>query len=185
MAEVLVQDTSLQAIADAIRAKTGGMETFTPAQMAAAIEAITGGDKYLELIYETDFTIEETNKTSTAVTVATISTGLNEQKGTEFYMVIECINDTDKDTSYNHIRVRTQSLIIMNGGYGNNQVNSGMLISDMYYQYGAKYGIWCSALGRYGASITIQTQYTSDSFGGAPSGEYRVRLYKLKVLEGV
>lgn len=153
--------------------------------MVEAIEAITGGDEYLELLYETEFTIEETNKTSTAVTVATISTGLNEQEGTEFYMVIECINDTDEDTSYNHIRVRTQSPVILSGGYGANHVDSGMLISDRYYQYGAKYGIWCSSVGRYGGSFTIQTQYSSDSFGGAPSGEYRLRLYKLKVLEGV
>ena len=40
MANVLVQESSLQAIAAAIRAKNGTQNTYTPAQMAAAISAI-------------------------------------------------------------------------------------------------------------------------------------------------
>ena len=44
MVGVIVNDSSLQSIADAIRAKTGGTETYKPAEMAAAIQAIqTGG----------------------------------------------------------------------------------------------------------------------------------------------
>ena len=43
MANVLVQESSLQAIAAAIRLKNGSAATYTPSQMAAAIEAITGG----------------------------------------------------------------------------------------------------------------------------------------------
>ena len=47
MADYLIQDTTLTAIADAIRAKNGGGDTYTPAQMAAAISKIetdgTGG----------------------------------------------------------------------------------------------------------------------------------------------
>ena len=43
MAEYLIQDTSLEAIADAINAKTGGSSAMTPAEMAAAIESISGG----------------------------------------------------------------------------------------------------------------------------------------------
>lgn len=42
MAEYLIQDSTLEDIADAIRAKTGGTNTMTPAQMAAAIAAISG-----------------------------------------------------------------------------------------------------------------------------------------------
>jgi len=44
MAEYLIQDTTLDAIADAINAKTGGSSAMTPAEMATNIAAIpTGG----------------------------------------------------------------------------------------------------------------------------------------------
>ena len=43
MANVLVQESSLQDIADAIRTKNGTQNTYKPAQMADAIEAISGG----------------------------------------------------------------------------------------------------------------------------------------------
>ncbi len=44
MAEYLIQDTTLDAIADAINAKTGGSSAMTPAEMATEIAAIpTGG----------------------------------------------------------------------------------------------------------------------------------------------
>lgn len=43
MANVLVQESSLQDIADAIRSKNGTQNTYKPAQMADAIEAISGG----------------------------------------------------------------------------------------------------------------------------------------------
>lgn len=44
MAKVLISDTYLSDIADSIRAKTGGVNTMTPAQMASEIDNIpTGG----------------------------------------------------------------------------------------------------------------------------------------------
>ena len=43
MANVLVSESSLSAIADAIRSKNGSQETYKPSQMADAIEAISGG----------------------------------------------------------------------------------------------------------------------------------------------
>lgn len=43
MAEYLIQDTTLNAIADAINAKTGGSSAMTPAQMVSAIGSISGG----------------------------------------------------------------------------------------------------------------------------------------------
>lgn len=42
MANVLVQESSLQAIASAIRQQNGTQNTYTPAQMAPAIAAISG-----------------------------------------------------------------------------------------------------------------------------------------------
>lgn len=43
MANVLVADSSLSAIADAIRSKNGTSDTYKPSEMADAIEAISGG----------------------------------------------------------------------------------------------------------------------------------------------
>lgn len=43
MAEYLIQDTTLDAIADAINAKTGGSSAMTPSQMVTAIGTISGG----------------------------------------------------------------------------------------------------------------------------------------------
>ena len=49
MAEYLIQSETLDDIADAINAKTGGTSAMTPAQMADAIDAIpTGGDNPVE-----------------------------------------------------------------------------------------------------------------------------------------
>ena len=44
MAKVLVNDTTLTAIADAIRAKTGSGDTMLPGKMATLIAGITSGD---------------------------------------------------------------------------------------------------------------------------------------------
>ena len=43
MSNVLVQESSLQAVASAIRSKTGGLDTYTPAQMGPAIQNLPTG----------------------------------------------------------------------------------------------------------------------------------------------
>jgi hypothetical protein len=43
MAKVFIEETSLTAIGDAIRAKTGDSALMSPAEMATAIEGITTG----------------------------------------------------------------------------------------------------------------------------------------------
>ena len=45
MAKVLVNESSLTGIADAIRSKNGSTDTYKPSQMAAAITAISGGSE--------------------------------------------------------------------------------------------------------------------------------------------
>lgn len=55
MADYLIQDTTLDAIADAINAKTGGSSAMTPAQMVTAIGNIPsggGGEKVLTKLGE-------------------------------------------------------------------------------------------------------------------------------------
>ena len=53
MAEYIIQDTTLTAIGDAIRAKTGGTELITPENMPTEIESIQSGTK--EILKEKDF----------------------------------------------------------------------------------------------------------------------------------
>ena len=48
MAEYLIQDTTLDAIADAINAKTGGSSAMTPAQMVTEIGSISGGGEGID-----------------------------------------------------------------------------------------------------------------------------------------
>ena len=43
MSKVLVNESSLTGIADAIRSKNGSTDTYKPSEMAAAITAISGG----------------------------------------------------------------------------------------------------------------------------------------------
>ena len=43
MANVLVEEASLQAVANAIRSKTGGSDAYTPSQMGPAIQALETG----------------------------------------------------------------------------------------------------------------------------------------------
>lgn len=52
MSEYLIQDTSLTAIANAIRAKTGGAANLTPAQMAAAIQVLRCLDNKISFTIE-------------------------------------------------------------------------------------------------------------------------------------
>lgn len=73
MANVLVDEQSLQDIADAIRLKNGTQNTYTPAQMATAIEAITtsGGSQATPIFDVAKFltgTLTEINDTSGIVT---------------------------------------------------------------------------------------------------------------------
>ena len=49
MADYLIQESTLDAIADAINAKTGGSSAMTPAQMVTAIGNISGGDEPEEI----------------------------------------------------------------------------------------------------------------------------------------
>ena len=55
MAEYLIQDSTLDAIADAINAKTGGSSAMTPAEMVTAIGNISGGGGGIQTISYIDW----------------------------------------------------------------------------------------------------------------------------------
>lgn len=63
MANVLVQDSSLTAIADAIRAKNGTETTYKPAEMASAISAIPTGGSGGEVVFKNAFITPTANAT--------------------------------------------------------------------------------------------------------------------------
>lgn len=52
MANVLVEETSLQDIADAIREKTETEDTFKPSEMGEAIRGISSGDSYYDTFWD-------------------------------------------------------------------------------------------------------------------------------------
>lgn len=54
-----INGKSLSAIADAIREKTGGSNTYTPSEMAGAIRGITGGEDLDAVLAEQEALIEE------------------------------------------------------------------------------------------------------------------------------
>ena len=63
MANVLVQDSSLTAIADAIRAKNGTETTYKPSEMAAAISALPTGSGGGEVVFKNAFITPTANAT--------------------------------------------------------------------------------------------------------------------------
>lgn len=66
MSKVLITDTHLSDIADAIRNKNGSTTTYTPGQMAAAINAIpTGGGGGSVILQDKTYTPSETGATIT------------------------------------------------------------------------------------------------------------------------
>lgn len=74
MAKKLYEEASVQAIADAIRAKTGGAETYKPAEMAAAIEAISGLDEDLMAFQQQNEKVTEYMTAATVYTDADFAT---------------------------------------------------------------------------------------------------------------
>ena len=73
MASVIVTDTHLSDIADAIRGRNGTSNTYTPAEMAAAITSLPSS---AELVYSGTVAANTTSTTAALITVRTISTRL-------------------------------------------------------------------------------------------------------------
>lgn len=71
MAEYLIQSETLDEIADAINAKTGGSSAMTPAEMVTEIGNIqTGGDGSLELLASGQYTLAENSTSGFSIPVS-------------------------------------------------------------------------------------------------------------------
>ena len=87
MANVLVRESSLQGIADAIRAKNGTQNTYKPDEMPDAIEAISGGGitptgtKQISITENGTTTQDVTNYASAEITVNVESSGGGDADG--------------------------------------------------------------------------------------------------------
>ena len=178
-------NSKMTAIADAIRDKTGKTDSLTLDQMATEIAGIEtgGGNSGMELLYETTFTLEESQVGVSKTDIVTIETGIKQGHQRNLYLVvIECINDTDSDDSYNHFKARTQTFCLDGGVYFQNQANSGINITAKYGMYGAIFGLYVNSgtQANKGNGVALTLRHSAHAtWGTAPSGDYSVRVFEL------
>lgn len=182
---VRVPETDWQNICDTVREKTGGEARLFSGEVAAKIGEIEAGGGSSELMFETTFSLAESQIDVGKVAVATINTGLTEKDwdGTaEVTFVIECVNDTEADWTKRHWRACI-GRIYCSSGYGaqsskpyhwsKKSEDSGYSV----YYYDA--GLFISAVAKWAETITISTNSAyHTAWGFAPSGDYSIRIYK-------
>lgn len=170
----------IQGLIDSANAKTGNAD----ADLTAAVDALIAGfgqgsDGSMELLYETAFTLEESQVGVMQTDVVTINTGFASGDSKSLYCItIECVNDTEEDVSFNHFKARIQFYLLEGGKYISCQRDSGICYSSQYNVYGANYGLFANSGTNYAETIVLRhTAHTT--FGTAPSGDYRFRVYKM------
>lgn len=176
----------LTAIANAIRSKTGKSDALTLEQMPGEIEGIQTGGGGAELIYETTFSLAESQIDVGNVTIAVISTGLTEADwaGTHsLRVVIECINDTEEDWSAAHW-IASVGEIGCSDGY-DTHFSPPYHIRDLGKGKGPGFGYFFQAgafvksATKWAETITINTNSAyKGGWGFVPSGDYSVRIYR-------
>lgn len=169
----------------ALRDKADAVTGESSATLAGAVDALiagfgAGGGGGLELLFETEFSITE--KITEQTRLATISTGLTADDmgmGDTIFCVTECINDTDADKSYNHLKCTIEPLFINSASGG---VSKG-IAAMMYHDNGMSvYTSGCVRVNNVGAYLsTVQILVRSDfaGFGIPPTGDYTLKLYRL------
>lgn len=179
-------NSKMTAIADAIRSKTGGTAALTLDQMAEAItglETVGSGAETMNLVYETGFSLAESQKTVGKADVVTVSTGLTADDWDNQFdalVVIRCVNDTDADTSYTHFVARTQ-MIHYDQGYGErvNESSGTVYTTNSYVMTGYPAGMYVSKVGSWLSSVTLGVNTAYAGYGFAPSGDYSLKIYLL------
>ena len=144
------------------------------------VEDVEPRDGALRLVYETEFSIDETISTlNTIVNLATIETGLTYDSGALFYVVIRCINDTEEDTTINKWHARTQEIGLTDGAYGARSNVSGVNKCDRYKHaiIGAA-GVHVTSVDRF-LKTFILSAYSNQTYGSVISGDYSLKLYEI------
>ena len=116
MAEYLIQDTTLDAIADAINAKTGGSSAMTPAEMATAIGSISGGGGELKTV-EVTLTQDYAQSSSTSASVMALCASAVGTNNVLCYLSGGTSGKTNADMStafYGGFSVQTPALTLSN-----------------------------------------------------------------------
>ncbi len=181
----------------ALRDKADAVTGESSATLAGAVDALiagfgagggTGGEA-AELIFETSFSIPETLYNASKTTVATIETGISQESfalGEVYYLIINCVNDTDEDFSYPHFKERTMTICDTGSIYMEVGPTSG---NCFYYRtdgtlvntYGAAYGLYASGAGVRMSNIklTANCPSTLTVWGQVCSGDYELKLFRL------
>ena len=156
-----------------------GVDGFS--KVIAEIEVI--GNSVYELIYETMFTLSESQVGVGRVDVATISTGLTQadwNNAQDALIIIKCENDTDPDTSYTHFVARTQYVSCPDIYSARSNTDSGTIYNSTLMVYGFMAGVYVKQGTPWFNSITLSVSSDYYTFGLAPSGDYSVKVFALQ-----
>lgn len=182
----------------ALRDKADAVTGESSATLAGAVDALiagfgaggggTGGEA-AELIFETSFSIPETLYNASKTTVATIETGIPQESfaiGRVYYLVINCVNDTDEDFSYPHFKERTMTIcdtgsIFMQPGATSGNCFFYKTDGTLSNTYGTEYGLYANGAGTRMSSIklTANCPSTLTVWGQVCSGDYELKLFRL------
>ena len=186
MANVLVDEASLQGIATAIRGKNGTQNTYTPGQMAAAITAIpSGGGSSYKLIASAEYQVSTTQ--TSAASVADLACDLSDSRNKNKIIYVKVRDKAGKRAGY-FLGSDTffANVATANGDTTANQVYGTRLTykynSSNKYEVTASgstvgYGVYAYGIAPNG-SIAIYRKYNNTE-SRTVDGTYKVEVYKL------
>lgn len=200
MAEVLVQDTSLQAIADAIREKNGTETTYKPSEMGTAIRAIEsegGGSESCGIdavkFIDVDITIAPSTETAVKYTVDELEfvTSVVTDKYSTFtakdlYIAFITPKEITGEATGEEINIYNKSLVLMYGNTNYTPIIASIIgVGDNKIQV-ANYGIYgvtlyCTAItnGKVTGYMTLSVRHSTSSGYEVLEGTYNVQVYHL------
>lgn len=150
------------------------------------ITALGGGGGGPELLFETTFSVAESQIDVGNVTIATIQTGLTKADWgdcCECAVVIECINDTELDFSKRHWvasvgRVYcSETYALTVGSPYHFSKSETQLFAPYYYEAGAFVNKKTTTKWLEKLTINTNSAYYS-AWGIVPSGDYKVKIFK-------
>lgn len=182
MAVQLESAERLAALRDKADAVTGESSATLAGAVDALIAGFGAGGGGLELLFETEFSITE--KVTAQTRLATISTGLTADDmgmGDTIFCVTECVNDTDTDKSYYHLKCTIEPLYIDSASGGVSKNIAAMMYHDNGLSVNASGCVRVTNVGVYLSTVIITVRSDYAGFGVPPTGDYTLKLYRLPV----